>query len=207
MIATRNAGPGAEGEPEQNILHMRVVYKSFCRPDAWPLLGWRSPAPSLRAWSTSLFSYPNQEVHDPTCAYCSAVCRSSGLPARQVHTPSSPSPAHLWKCPHVGISPARWHSCLGTVVLVAMPCFPYRSVFQEIPARRPVQKALAQGLLFMLAHTEREAPRCLGHILGMAAAADRKASESYTMLGHDKPWGAQCSREAAMCIGNRRFCA
>jgi len=35
-------------------------------------------------------------------------------------------------------------------------------VFQEIPTHWPVQKALAQGLFFLLAHKESEAPRCPG---------------------------------------------
>jgi hypothetical protein len=58
-------------------------------------------------------------------------------------------------CPHAGMSPARWHRYLGTVVLIAMPRFPYRSVDQAIPACRQAPKALAQGLLCLLVHKER----------------------------------------------------
>jgi len=51
--------------------------------------------------------------------------------------------------------PARWHRGLGTVVLIAMPRFSYRAVYQALPIRRQAQKALAQGLLFLLGHKER----------------------------------------------------
>jgi hypothetical protein len=33
-----------------------------------------------------------------------------------------------------------------------MPCFPYLSVYQELPVRRQAQKALAQCLRFLLAN-------------------------------------------------------
>ena len=46
--------------------------------------------------------------------------------------------------------PARWHRGLGIVVLIAVSRFSYRAVSQALPARRQAQKALAQGLLFLL---------------------------------------------------------
>ena len=50
----------------------------------------------------------------------------------------------------MGMMPARWHRGLGTVELIAMPHFSYRAVYRALPGRRQAQKALAQGLLFLL---------------------------------------------------------
>src|SRR5262245_35794275 len=41
------------------------------------------------------------------------------------------------RCPHVGMSPTRWHLDLGVVGLTAMPRFRYRAVFQVLPPRWP----------------------------------------------------------------------
>jgi hypothetical protein len=59
----------------------------------------------------------------------------------------------------VGRLPVHWRLCLGTVGLVALPCFPYRAVFQALPARRPALPGLAQGLRVLLGEKERSRGR------------------------------------------------
>jgi hypothetical protein len=48
-----------------------------------------------------------------------------------------------------------WQRGPGTMVLVALPRFPYLAVYQEIPACWPARQGLAQGLRFLLGHQER----------------------------------------------------
>jgi hypothetical protein len=77
-------------------------------------------------------------------------------PPRPVTIPSPLAPARLWRCPHVGMLPVGWQRYPGTIVLVAIPRFSYLAVYQEIPARRPVLRGLAQELLCSLRHLRRD---------------------------------------------------
>ena len=70
--------------------------------------------------------------------------------SQPVTTRSPLAPACLSRCPHVGTLPVGWQRGPGTLGLVALPCFLYLAVFQALPACRPAQQELAQGLRVLL---------------------------------------------------------
>jgi hypothetical protein len=117
---------------------------------------------------------------------CRSACASWAHPLRHVQTPSSPVPAHLWRCPHVGMLTARWQRGLGTLVGMRATIRCHAAPTLAIsPIRYAWPLAAAGGPSLALALHSREVGQRIRPAAPPAWGAAQAASGTND---HQRPW-------------------